>query len=65
MKTKQELLDELKLELLEIGGVDNWQWYGESLEYFYDYSEYLDTVSEEDFLAGYYQDYADFSSEQE
>ena len=60
MKTKQNLLDELKLELLEIGGVDNWQWYGESLEYFYDYSEYLDTVSEEDFLAGYYQDYADF-----
>lgn len=99
MKTKQELLDELKLELLEIGGVDNWQsygdaiqefkeengfgddeylnskdtlvalesggvdnWqgYGESLEYFYDYSEYLDTVSEEDFLAGYYQDFDDF-----
>ena len=99
MKTKQELLDELKLELLEIGGVDNWQsygdaiqefkeengfgddeylnskdtlvalesggvdnWqgYGESLEYFYDYSEYLDTVSEEDFLAGYYQDFNDF-----
>ena len=29
MKTKQELLDELKLQLLEIGGVDNWQGYGE------------------------------------
>jgi len=23
--------DELELSLLEVGGVDNWEWYGESL----------------------------------
>ena len=34
MKTKQELLDELKLELLEIGGVDNWQSYGDAIQEF-------------------------------
>jgi len=28
---KRLLKAELKLEMLEVGGVDNWSWYGESL----------------------------------
>ena len=34
MKTKQNLLDELKLELLEAGGVDNWLCYGDAIQEF-------------------------------
>ena len=34
-----------ELEALEAGGVDNWQWYGESLndnfDYDFDYKEYI------------------------
>lgn len=40
--SKAELLslleDQAKLEALECGGVDNWEWYGESIEE----SEYYD-----------------------
>lgn len=48
-------------EALECGGVDNWEWYGESLsdyisedekyEYFYDYID--DITSEENILKEY------------
>lgn len=31
---KQELLDNLKLQLLEAGGVDNWEFYSEAIEQF-------------------------------
>ncbi len=37
MEISKERLEELedkeaKLDALEVGGVDNWEWYGESLE---------------------------------
>lgn len=37
------LEDEAKLRLLEFGGVDNWNWYDESLE---DYDEELERIDE-------------------
>lgn len=32
--SKQELLDSVKISLLQAGGVDNWTWYSESIEQF-------------------------------
>ena len=31
-KLRQLLKDEIKLEALEHGGVDNWEWYGDSIQ---------------------------------
>ena len=31
-KLRQLLIDEIKLEALEHGGVDNWEWYGDSIQ---------------------------------
>ena len=38
------LIDSAKLRLLEEGGVDNWEWYGESLE---DLEDEIDEIERE------------------
>ena len=61
-RLKQLLESEARLDALEYGGVDNWEWYGESLSHYLDeYCEWnsinrnrydFDKLAEED-LSGY------------
>ena len=44
----EELLDaEMKLSCLEAGGVDNWDWYSESLEEYWDWKEKREVTKDE------------------
>ena len=44
---KRLLKKQAELNMLERGGVDNWEWYGESLNPEYSTGESLDEVEEE------------------
>jgi len=48
---------EMKMEALEAGGIDNWEWYGESLE------EYNKTIEQRDSLQKLYNEIEEAFSE--
>lgn len=41
-KLLELMVDSLKLQALEEGGVDNWDWYGEAIEQFLDNEDAFD-----------------------
>ena len=46
IKRLEELEDtEMKMRALEAGGVDNWEWYGESLKSYFEQKEKAEKVS--------------------
>lgn len=54
-KLRQLLKDEIKLEALEYGGVDNWEWYGDSIQ---DYLKECNFEEIEDLIEKELQNYS-------
>lgn len=55
-KTLEDLVSsKVKLQMLEAGGVDNWDWYGESLnpegeESYYDFDEKISDLTDTELM---------------